>query len=111
MTRGLRDDESMGGGDSLPTGIVGSTYCIHATTLTPMYVVGSRMHPYIHTLTPACAQELDQHAFKFKKSSRGLSRMMWWKNIKLIILLVLVIAAIFYAILASACGGADLPNC
>jgi len=54
---------------------------------------------------------LDQHAFKFKKQSRNLKNKLWWKNIKLWILIIVVLAAIIYIILASACGGASLPNC
>lgn len=34
---------------------------------------------------------LDQHAFKFKKQSRSLKRAMWWKNIKLTILIIVII--------------------
>jgi len=54
---------------------------------------------------------LDQHAFKFKKQSRGLKRAMWWKNVKLMIVIFIFIVAIIYIILAAACGGLDLPKC
>jgi len=54
---------------------------------------------------------LDQHAFKFKKQSTKLKRSMWWKNIKLLVLLAIILTLIIYAILASACGGFKLPKC
>jgi hypothetical protein len=34
---------------------------------------------------------LDQHAFKFKKQSRQLKRSMWWKNAKLMILIIIFV--------------------
>jgi len=54
---------------------------------------------------------LDQHAFKFKKQSRNLKNKLWWKNIKLWILIIVILAAIIYIILAASCGGPALPSC
>jgi len=54
---------------------------------------------------------LDQHAFKFKKQSKALKRSMWWKNAKLMVIIVIFLIAIIYIILASACGGMNLPKC
>jgi hypothetical protein len=36
-------------------------------------------------------ENLNQNAFKFKKASTQLKRSMWWKNIKIMIILALVI--------------------
>eukprot|EP00808_Paulinella_micropora_P031456 g62300.t1 len=54
---------------------------------------------------------LDQHAVKFKKQSRQLKHSMWWKNVKLMLLLTLFILVIIYVIAASACGGLGLRKC
>jgi len=55
---------------------------------------------------------LDQHAFKFKKSSTKLKNTMWWKNMKLCILIIVFVIAVIYVILAASCGGLDLkPKC
>jgi vesicle-associated membrane protein 7 len=54
---------------------------------------------------------LDQHAFKFKKTSKKLARAMWWKYVKFTLILVVILAIVIYIILAAACGGADLPDC
>ena len=55
-------------------------------------------------------EELDQHAFKFKSGSSRLKRTLWWKNIKMIIIMVAVFLLVLYIILAMACG-ADLSSC
>lgn len=52
---------------------------------------------------------LDQHAFKFKKTATSLKRQMWWKNVKLMLLIGFVVLAVIYVIVAISCGGADLP--
>jgi vesicle-associated membrane protein 7 len=36
-------------------------------------------------------ETLSNNAFKFKKSSTALKRAMWWKNIKLILLIVVIL--------------------
>ncbi|KNC73283.1 hypothetical protein SARC_14157 [Sphaeroforma arctica JP610] len=52
---------------------------------------------------------LNQQAFQFKKKSTALKRKMWWKNTKMLILLGMVLAIVFYWILSMACGGLSLP--
>jgi len=54
---------------------------------------------------------LSQNAFKFKKQSTALKRAMWWKNIKLTLLIIFIILAIAYAITAMVCGGLALKSC
>jgi len=56
-------------------------------------------------------EDLDKHAFKFKKQSRNLKRSMWWKNVKLWIIIITFVLALIYIILASSCGGMALPKC
>ncbi|KAG9307254.1 hypothetical protein G9A89_017082 [Geosiphon pyriformis] len=47
---------------------------------------------------------LNQQAFAFRKRSTALKRSMWWKNTKLMILLVFVIILITYGLASSVCG-------
>jgi vesicle-associated membrane protein 7 len=56
-------------------------------------------------------ENLNQSAFKFKKSSTQLKRAMWWKNVKIMIILILVILAIVYFVAAMACGGLTFKRC
>jgi len=46
------------------------------------------------------AEELDQHAVKFNRQSRNLKRSLWWKNIRLMILITVIIILVILAILA-----------
>jgi len=57
------------------------------------------------------AEILNTHAHDFVTKSKKLKRKMWWKNIKMMIAIVIFVAAIIYVILALACSGLDLPNC
>lgn len=72
-------------------------------------------------------ENLNQAAFKFKKQSTQLKRAMWWKNAKIMIILVFVIVVcvklwnpvacltypqvIVYFIVAMACGGLAFQSC
>jgi vesicle-associated membrane protein 7 len=56
-------------------------------------------------------ESLNQNAFKFKKASTQLKRAMWWKNIKIMIILIFVVAVVVYFIVAMACGGMLFQNC
>ncbi|KAL1931017.1 hypothetical protein VTP01DRAFT_10154 [Rhizomucor pusillus] len=47
---------------------------------------------------------LNQQAFAFKKRSTQLKRAMWWKNTKLMIMIVILCFLIAYFIAASVCG-------
>ncbi|ESO89546.1 hypothetical protein LOTGIDRAFT_193035 [Lottia gigantea] len=53
--------------------------------------------------------DLSANAISFKKTSRGLARSLWWKNIKITIIIVLVVIVILYFIISAACGGLDWP--
>lgn len=54
---------------------------------------------------------MESHAIRFKTEARTLKNRMWWKNIKVWIVLILLLLVIFFVILASACGGPKLPKC
>lgn len=56
-------------------------------------------------------ENLNQTAFKFKKQSTQLKRAMWWKNVKIMIILAFVVLVIVYFIVALACGGFALQSC
>jgi len=54
---------------------------------------------------------LSQNAFKFKKQSTQLKRAMWWKNVKLMALIIFLILVVIYIIVAIACGGLAFQSC
>jgi len=56
-------------------------------------------------------ENLNQSAFKFKTGSTQLKHSMWWKNVKLMIILGVVIAVVIFFIVAMACGGFTFPKC
>lgn len=55
--------------------------------------------------------ELNENSVTFKKTSRTLARSMWWKNIKLTVLLVVVVIVILYIIVSISCGGLAWQKC
>jgi len=56
-------------------------------------------------------ETLSNNAFKFKKSSTALKRSMWWKNVKLILLIVFIFIIILYIIIAIICKGLAFQGC
>jgi len=56
-------------------------------------------------------EELSSNAFKFKKQSTALKRSMWFKNVKLMILIVAILLVVVYIIVALACGGLAFQGC
>lgn len=60
-------------------------------------------------------EDLSNNSVSFKKTSRNLARSMWWKNMKLTIIIVSVVAVILilviYFIVSGACGGLSWPKC
>jgi len=54
---------------------------------------------------------LNQQAFAFKKRSTQLKRSMWWKNTKLMIILVAVLLLVIYCLISFACGFPGWKNC
>ena len=54
---------------------------------------------------------LNQSAFAFKKRSTAIRRTMWWKNAKLMIMLVLLIFVLIYFFVCIGCGFPDWKGC
>ncbi|KAG9319718.1 hypothetical protein KVV02_008332 [Mortierella alpina] len=54
---------------------------------------------------------LNQQAFAFKRRSTALKRTMWWKNTKLMVILVLVLIFLTYLIISAACGFPAWSRC
>jgi len=47
----------------------------------------------------------------FQRNSKKLKRALWWKNVKLMMLIGFIIILVVYIVLATACGGFDLRKC
>ena len=56
------------------------------------------------------SEEMEQNAFKFGRNATSLRRRMWWKNVKLWLILFLFLIVIIYVIAAMSCG-VDLSKC
>jgi len=56
-------------------------------------------------------ESMSQNAFHFKKSSTQLKRAMWFKNVKLIAVIVCIILVVIYFIVALACGSFIFKGC
>ncbi|KAG0002115.1 Vesicle-associated membrane protein [Entomortierella chlamydospora] len=54
---------------------------------------------------------LNHQAYAFKKRSTALKRAMWWKNIKLMMVLTAVIIFLVYIIICAACGFPFWSSC
>lgn len=57
------------------------------------------------------AEHLQQNSVTFRQTSRAVARRMWFENVKMWIVVVLVVAIILYSIVVASCGGFLLPNC
>ncbi|XP_046583181.1 vesicle-associated membrane protein 7-like [Haliotis rubra] len=55
--------------------------------------------------------DLSTNAVSFKKSSRNLARSLWWKNVKITVIIAVVVIVILYFIVSASCGGLSWPNC
>jgi vesicle-associated membrane protein 7 len=56
-------------------------------------------------------ENLQSNAFRFKKQSTALKRAMWWKNLKLTLVIVFVVLVVIYFIVALICGGLAFQRC
>eukprot|EP01133_Synstelium_polycarpum_P016871 gene16871-20060_t len=56
-------------------------------------------------------ENLNVQSFKFKKQSKQLKCAMWWKNVKLMLIIALVVALIIFFIVVMACGGFSFSKC
>lgn len=55
--------------------------------------------------------ELNNSAQQFKRKSTQLKRAMWWKNVKLWIVVIIVILLAIFLIVLAACGGFTFKKC
>nr|GMC47095.1 vesicle-associated membrane protein 711 [Ipomoea batatas]GMC53188.1 vesicle-associated membrane protein 711 [Ipomoea batatas] len=51
------------------------------------------------------------NTLRFRKQARRFRSTVWWRNVKLIIALIVLLLVIVYAVLAFVCHGITLPSC
>mmetsp|Transcript_15962 Transcript_15962/g.17722 ORF Transcript_15962/g.17722 Transcript_15962/m.17722 type:complete len:264 (+) Transcript_15962:31-822(+) len=56
-------------------------------------------------------ERLNTGSLNFKKKSTALKKAMWWKNIKILIILGVVAVVVIYIIIAIICKGPFFPGC
>lgn len=56
-------------------------------------------------------ENLNQTAFQFKKKATQVKRRMWWKNVKVMVILIFVVLVIVYGAVAVGCGGFAFQKC
>ncbi|KAF2879642.1 hypothetical protein ILUMI_26532 [Ignelater luminosus] len=56
-------------------------------------------------------ENLSNNSVTFRKTSRNLARSLFWKNVKLYVIIALIIAVIIYIIVSISCGGLLWQNC
>lgn len=54
-------------------------------------------------------EDLNASSVTFKKTSRNLARSLWWKNVKIMVIIGVVLILVIYFIISAACGGLDWP--
>ncbi|PWA64864.1 Longin domain-containing protein [Artemisia annua] len=54
---------------------------------------------------------MQTNTLRFKKQSRRFRNTMWWRNVKLMVILGFALLGILYIVLAFACQGFSLPSC
>lgn len=54
---------------------------------------------------------MQTNTLRFRKQTRRFRSSVWWRNVKLTILLILIILVIAYVVLAFVCHGITLPSC
>jgi len=56
-------------------------------------------------------ENLNQTAFQFKKKATQVKRRMWWKSVKVMVILIFVLLVIAYAAVAVGCKGLAFQGC
>ena len=56
-------------------------------------------------------ENLTNNSLAYRKTSRNLARSMFWKNVKLYVILGVIITVIIYVIVSLSCGGLLWPGC
>lgn len=57
------------------------------------------------------AEDLTNQSTQFQRQSRELRRAMFWKNVKMYLVIGLIGFVIFWIILSISCGGVSIPKC
>uniref|UniRef100_A0A224XX87 Vesicle-associated membrane protein 7 n=1 Tax=Panstrongylus lignarius TaxID=156445 RepID=A0A224XX87_9HEMI len=57
------------------------------------------------------SENLTATSVSFRTQSRNLQRSLFWKNVKLYVIIASVSIVVLYMILAMSCGGLSLPSC
>ena len=55
--------------------------------------------------------QMQQAAFKFEKSAGRLKKAMWWKNMKMTLIMGSIVGVVIFFIAAMACGGLNFKGC
>nr|GMD42868.1 vesicle-associated membrane protein 711 [Ipomoea batatas]GMD47507.1 vesicle-associated membrane protein 711 [Ipomoea batatas] len=56
-------------------------------------------------------ETMQGNTFRFRKQARQFRSTVWWRNVKLIVAVIVVLLVIAYAVLAFICHGITLPSC
>nr|XP_039261610.1 vesicle-associated membrane protein 7-like [Styela clava] len=56
-------------------------------------------------------EDLSQSSVTFKKQSTNLARKLFWKNVKITIVLIVVAIIVIYFLVSAGCGGLSWPKC
>uniref|UniRef100_A0A1J3GR17 Vesicle-associated membrane protein 711 n=1 Tax=Noccaea caerulescens TaxID=107243 RepID=A0A1J3GR17_NOCCA len=56
-------------------------------------------------------ENMQGNTYRFRKQTRRLRSNVWWRNCKLIVLLIIVLLVILYIVVAFICHGPTLPSC
>ena len=56
-------------------------------------------------------EDLSSSSVTFKKTSTNLARKLFWKNVKLTVILIIVAVIVIYIIVTASCGGFAWPKC
>ncbi|KAL0553325.1 hypothetical protein IC582_007217 [Cucumis melo] len=51
------------------------------------------------------------NTMRFRKQARRFRNTVWWKNVKLVVMLIILLLVIAYLVLAFVCHGVTLPTC
>lgn len=56
-------------------------------------------------------ENLQGNTFRFRKQTRRFRSTVWWKNVKLTVMLIVLLLVIVYIVMAFVCHGLLLPSC
>lgn len=57
------------------------------------------------------ASNMQGNTMRFRKQARRFRNTVWWKNVKLMIMVIILLLVIAYLVLAFVCHGVTLPTC